>query len=268
MSSAMQRSYSIAKPEAVIVPASQTGAVVSTKHYVRSPENIIVDVFYKNLSLTNSVSFKLEDSPGVVDGEPVWVGKTSVATAAATATAHEQLLTFDTFANTTDIEYVVLIDKDGLQWAIAADKTGSSVAPSGAVWTAIPAGRKAQVDISGDTTAANVADAFVTAFNLLTGFTGQFSLTDNTDGTVTIEAVAAGPTLGTPLSLLEDDSGAGSVVVNASLTPPVNSGRATIRLCVGTTAQAAELPLRPMIRVVCDTGAGDSVEIENILVSN
>ena len=74
--------------------------------------------------------------------------------------AEVDTFTFDTFANTTSGDYMVVYDTAGLAWAAAADKTGSAPAPTGAIWTAIPAGRKVQVDISTATTAADVAALF------------------------------------------------------------------------------------------------------------
>ena len=120
-------------------------------------------------------------------------------------------LTFEAKASMDDGEYVVITDTNGDTWAIAADLTGSSAAPTGAIWAAIPAARKAQVDLSSDTTAIEVAASFEVAFDALTGFTAV-CVTDDTaaDGTMTFTQVARGP-VANAQSLLEDDAGAGGV---------------------------------------------------------
>lgn len=76
-------------------------------------------------------------------------------------------LNFPAFASVTDREYFVVYDTAGLGWAIYLDKTGSSAVPTGAIYTAIASGRKAKADISGDTTAAQVAARVETAFDAL-----------------------------------------------------------------------------------------------------
>src|SRR5690554_3815745 len=73
-------------------------------------------------------------------------------------------ITFDTKANTSAGDYVVIYDTAGLAWAVAADLDGDDAEPTGATWVSIPASRKAQVNLSAATSAAEVAAAFETAF--------------------------------------------------------------------------------------------------------
>lgn len=126
--------------------------------------------------------------------------------------------TFDTFANTTSGDYLVIYDTAGLAWAIAADKTGSAPQPTGVIWTAIPAARKAKVDISAAVTAAQVATAFQNAFNALVSVpfvaddnVADVGFTQNLRGAITAPSVHNA-----------NDSGAGSITVVVT-TAGVNS---------------------------------------------
>ena len=79
--------------------------------------------------------------------------------------AEIQTITFDTVANSTAGDHVVLTDGDGVTWAISLDKTGSDPEPTASSWTAVAAARKVHVDISGGTTAADVAALVETDFD-------------------------------------------------------------------------------------------------------
>lgn len=129
--------------------------------------------------------------------------------------------TFDTQANTDPGDYLVIYDTEGLAWAVAADISGSDPEPTGAVWVSIPAARKAQVDLSGATTAATVATAFQNAFNALTDV--PFEANDATaDCAFTQDLYGA---LEAPEVHNEDDSGSGSisvVVTDAGVNSEVN----------------------------------------------
>lgn len=127
--------------------------------------------------------------------------------------AQVQLLTFPTKAGSTDGDYVVITDKNGLEWAIALDKTGAAAAePTGAAWADIPAGRKDYVDISAATTAASVAALIETALNALTGFSSVFTTDDTAaNGTMELQSTAAGYGVA-PVPHNADDSGAGSIL--------------------------------------------------------
>lgn len=133
------------------------------------------------------------------------------AKAFASGTAEVQTLTFDTFANTNDGDYVILEDTDANQYAVALDKTGSTV-PSGAKWAAIDAANKAIADISsGVTTAAEVAAAAETALNTISGFSSIITTDDTAaDGTMQLTWTESGP-VADPDPEAEDDGGPGSI---------------------------------------------------------
>lgn len=118
-------------------------------------------------------------------------------------------LTFDTQANTDAGDYVVIYDTEGNGWAVAADLTGSDPEPTGAIWTAIPAARKGQADLSAATDAASVAAAFELAFDALTDVPFATDDTAN-DGTMIITVTLVGTTTDAVVKN-EDDSGAGSI---------------------------------------------------------
>lgn len=109
-------------------------------------------------------------------------------------------------------DYIVISDTNGLSWAVAMDTTGSSPSPTGAIWTAIPAGRKVKVNISAALTAAAVATIVKNALNALTGFSSVITIDDSAaNGTMTLTSVAKGPVTD-PVPHNENDSGAGSIV--------------------------------------------------------
>ena len=153
--------------------------------------------------------------------------------------------TFETKANTDPGDYIVIPAQDGSLWAIAADVSGSDPEPTGAVWVSIPAGQKGQADLSGATTAAQVAAAFETAFNALTGFTALVTTDDTAnDGTMTFTQVVRGVTED-PEVHNADDSGAGSIqasVTNQGVDSEVNVDESEITipshgLATGTVGQ-------------------------------
>lgn len=142
-------------------------------------------------------------------------------------------LTFEAKASMDDGEYVVITDTNGDLWAIAADLTGSSAEPTGAIWLSIDAAKKAQVDLSSATDAISVAAAFEVAFDALTGFTALCVTDDSAaNGTMTFTHVARGP-VADAQSLLEDDGGAGGVSVaetNAGVASTVDVSADTITI--------------------------------------
>lgn len=129
-----------------------------------------------------------------------------------TGTMEVQTLTFPAKAASTDGDYVVFYDQAGNAWAVALDKTGLAAAePTGAAWTAIPAGRKTYVDISGGTDAASVAALIETAIDALTGLTTVITTDDAAaNGTMLLTQTVPGPTTN-PVPHNADDSGAGSI---------------------------------------------------------
>ena len=68
-----------------------------------------------------------------------------------------------------------------------------SAEPTDATWIAIPAARKCQVDVSGDTTAADVAASFEVGLDGLTGFSSVLTTDDTAaDGTMVITPATPG----------------------------------------------------------------------------
>lgn len=103
-----------------------------------------------------------------------------------------QTLTFPTKAGATDGDYIVVEDSAGTSWAVGLDTTGGAAqTPTGAAWVA--ADYKDYVDISADTTAADVAASAEVALNALTGFTAAITTNDTAaDGTMTLTSIVAG----------------------------------------------------------------------------
>ncbi len=133
----------------------------------------------------------------------------SYAVALTKPVAAIDTITFPAFAGAADGDYVALTDGSGLSWGLAMDTTGLAAnAPTGAVWAAIPSGRKAYVDISGAITPTNVCDAMRTAANLLSGFTAAITTSGTTTfiATMIVKAPVAAPSVHN-----KDDSGAGTI---------------------------------------------------------
>lgn len=115
-------------------------------------------------------------------------------------TAQVQTATFETKANTDSGDFIVLRAKDGTVYAAAADLTGSDSEPTSSKWLGIASARKVMVDISGDTTAAEVAASFEVALDALTGFTADIVTDDSADdGTMIFTWQTSG--------VIEDDQG-------------------------------------------------------------
>jgi len=113
-----------------------------------------------------------------------WIKKVNAAT------AQVDVLTCDTLANSVDRDFFVSYAVDGTKYAVYLDKTGSSVAPTSVRYTECD--QKVKADISGATTAADVATIVAAAFNGLTGFTTDETITDVTDGTLIFTQDATG----------------------------------------------------------------------------
>ena len=127
--------------------------------------------------------------------------------------ANVQTVTFPTVAGATAGDFIVLYDHLDRAWGISLDKTGSNDQPTSAVWTAIPAARKVHVDISGDTSAADVAASVETAFDLLTGVASYFATDDTAaDGTLEVTNAVEGAVTDSVVSNA-NGSGAGSITV-------------------------------------------------------
>ena len=102
-------------------------------------------------------------------------------------------ITFPTKSACAAGDYVVVYDTQDRAWAVAVNKTGSDPEPTGPIWSAIPAARKAQANLATDTTAAQVAARFEDAFNNLTGFATAFTTSDvMANGLMTVTNDTAG----------------------------------------------------------------------------
>ena len=93
----------------------------------------------------------------------------SVAKTGLSGVSQVDKLTFDTQANATAGDFVIVVDSAGVSWAFAVNKAGTDPEPSSALWTAIAAGKKVHVDISLTTTADTVCAAIRAAFAGLSG---------------------------------------------------------------------------------------------------
>lgn len=126
-----------------------------------------------------------------------------------TGEAEVTTLTFPTKAGSTGGDYFVVYDTAGNGWAAALNKSGSDPAPSGAIYTALAAGRKVNVDISAATTAADVAAAVELAFDALVG--NPFTTDDSAaDGTMIVSCNIRGNTTAASVHNA-NDGGAGSI---------------------------------------------------------
>lgn len=168
------------------------------------------------VSTIQSKVIELVDTLGI----SVQADYTNVAPAAKTfvsGLAEVDTVTLPAFAGFTDRDYVVVYTAAGVSYAVYGDKTGTSIAPTGAAYLA--ATYKVKANISSDTTATNVCDRFRTAFNSLTGFTA--AITTSGTSTLILTQVSKGVTTN-PVPKNFDDSGAGAITV-AETTPGVTT---------------------------------------------
>jgi hypothetical protein len=128
------------------------------------------------------------------------------------AVAEQDEIQFVDVAGMTDGEYLIITSQAGDEWAVAADLTGTSPAPTGARWAAIPAANKLQLDLSAVVDAEDVGLAFIAAFNALPGFNAAITLANAVPlGLIDLLQLVDGA-VPLPESFLEDDSAPGSVV--------------------------------------------------------
>ncbi len=116
------------------------------------------------------------------------------ALALAKEGAAVKTLTFLAKASCVGGDFLRFYDAAGQAWAIATNKSGTDAAPTAQAYLDVPSARKANVNISSATTAAQVAALFETAMNALTGFTTAFTTDDSAaDGTMLLACDAVGP---------------------------------------------------------------------------
>lgn len=219
--------------------------------------NILVHTTLSIVEETNSMNIVLQDS---VDNGTTWA---TVQTIAVAATKGVQTLTFLTKANTVDGDYVVLEDTSGTKWAVATDATGATAEPTGAIWVAIPAANKAQADISGDTSAADVAASFEAAFDGITGFTAVITSDDTAaDGTMTMTQIKGG--LMDDVVPLDKTDGTAGTIVGANTTPGAST---LVYELENNVYDGTDTAIWPIARVVLTTGVGDSATVTAVNVS-
>jgi hypothetical protein len=150
------------------------------------------------------------------------VGDNPAAKGFISGTAQVQTLTFESLANSDAGDYFIIYDTTGQGWGISLDKTGSDPEPTGARWVALAAAKKDHVDISGATTAAQVAALVETAIDALTGFTAVIVTDDSAaNGTMTFTQTVRAAVTASVFSNA-DDSGVGGITGTIS-TPAVAS---------------------------------------------
>lgn len=146
-------------------------------------------------------------------------------------------LTFPAVIGATGGDYVVFYDASGTSWALALNVSGTDPAPTGALWTAVPAARKVNVNISGATTAATVAAAVELAIDALSGLSAVMTTDDSAaDGTMLLIMLQTGATT-TPVPKNADDTGAGSITA-AALTNQQVVGSLKLQGSLGGTYYA------------------------------
>ena len=129
-----------------------------------------------------------------------------------------KIITMPATAGATEGDFIVLKDTSGVSWGVCLDKNGGGVANAGPIYTAInTASNMAIIDISGLTTAIQIATAAVTALNLLAGFTTMLTLVDVGDGTITMTTTVRNAIL-SPVPLNATEAGAGSITQTNSVT--------------------------------------------------
>lgn len=111
--------------------------------------------------------------------EGVFVEITAASTLAVTAPTllggvfQVDTLTFPDTGSATAGDFILITDTSGDEWAASLDLTGADPAPSGAIYTAVPAGQRVHVDLSSisasDTAVTGVAEVDTLTFPALAG---------------------------------------------------------------------------------------------------
>lgn len=119
---------------------------------------------------TGKYSVTLEDSyPKFLHGAAI-IASTAEDTVSTSVTGTSEVATF-TFvqkSSCVDGDFGLVTDTSGNKWAFAIDTTGSAPEPTSALWTAVPAARKVNVNVSAATTSTDVSLAVRNAFAALT----------------------------------------------------------------------------------------------------
>ena len=131
-------------------------------------------------------------------------------------------ITLPAFADATSGDYIYIPAMDGTIWAVALDKTGSAPAPTGALYTSVPAANKAKCDISAQTTAADVATAVQVTLAALTGIAGSITVGSASGADIPLTMINRG-VIALPTPKNANDSGAGSITSAATTAGVVSS---------------------------------------------
>lgn len=131
--------------------------------------------------------------------------------------------TLPSLAASTGGDYGTVTTSAGVSWAFALNKSGADPAPTGAIYAAIAAGRKVNVDISAATTAAQVAALVKTGVEALTSWASFFTVTDPANGTLVFTHVLRGAAANGGVHNA-NDSGAGSITVAQTRSTAMLSG--------------------------------------------
>jgi hypothetical protein len=185
----------------IAVQASWTVTTPSAKTFSAGTAEVQTLTFPAKADATDGDYVVVETSQG-----------TQYAAALSKNVVSVQLLTFLAKASCVAGDFLLLYDPSGLAWGISVNKSGTDAQPTAKGWTDIPAGRKAHVDISSATTAAEVAALFETAMDALTDFPW---VTDDSaaDGTMLLTASDPGAvTLGAPFKATAGTGVSGSPV--------------------------------------------------------
>ena len=165
---------------------------------------------YLNKRVAEVQTLTFPDKATAVNGDYIVIEDTAgvkYAVALVKPVAEVQTVTLPDFATIVDRDYVVVEDTAGVKYAVYADKTGTSIAPTGAAYVA--ATHKVKADISAATTVTDVTDAFETAFNTLTGFTAAITTSGTT--TLIMTSVIKAPVVN-PVPKAFDDATAGTII--------------------------------------------------------
>lgn len=137
-------------------------------------------------------------------------------------------VTFPALLSAVAGDFFYMDDAAGLRWGVSLDVAGTDPAPTSAIWTAIPAGRKVHVDISGTSTAATVAAAVEAAFDALTGVTTKIVTDDAAaNGTMTFQIYTTGDYSGTVGVSTTDGEGDSSISQARTVHGKTNTCRVT-----------------------------------------
>jgi len=218
--------------------------------------NIDIAVNFSSMEEVTGITVALQDS---YDGGTTWEN-VKAATAVDTV-AKVDTITFDTKANSTAGDFVVIYDSGNVAWGISLDILGSDAEPTAALWTEIAAGRKVHVDINTATSGADIAALVETAFDALTDLSDDFTTADS-GADFAITWVPKGNDSTATDVANEDNSGAGSItVVNTT------AGSFTVPEINNNIYDGTDTPAYPLCRVVVITTTSDACTASEVLVS-